>query len=205
MALAVPWLLLFAVAEPGIPERFLWLLPLHVLVLAAFVTVLLPRIGVPRPAAWLAQGLLVFVFLWNSFLVSRVDAWRADGWAGHDAAEVRVVDYIAADISKRGRDRASIGYRLFIYPFMVDYHTVNPYYKVGTEFDVLFKYQHGIENTDRCAEGVSSGDDYRIVQTRPKKAQDAPITYFKVPLENRFRLVREIGMYRIFKATREGT
>ena len=55
VALAVPWLLLFAVAEPGVPERFLWLLPLQVLVLAAFFAVLLPRLGVPRPAVWLPK------------------------------------------------------------------------------------------------------------------------------------------------------
>jgi hypothetical protein len=205
VALAVPWLVLFAVAEPGIPERFLWLLPLQVLVLAAFCTVLLPRLGLPRPAVWLAQALLVFVFLWNPFLISRVDAWRADGWSGHDATEVRVADYIASDIDKKGRDRASIGYQLFVYPFMVDYHSVSSYYKVGAQFDVLFKYQHGIKNTDRCAEGMSPSDDYRIVETRPQNVPEAPINYFKTPLENRFKLVRQIGTYRIFKATREGS
>jgi hypothetical protein len=205
VALAVPWLVLFAVAEPGDPTRFLWLLPLQVLVLAAFSTVLLPRLGLPRPVVWLAQGLLVFAFLWNSFLIDRVDSWRADGWSGHDAAEVRAIDYVAADLHKQGRDQASIGYRVFVYPFMVNYHSVSPNYKVGTQFDVLFQYQHGIENTDRCAEGVSPRDDYRIVQTRPLIQQDPPINYFNVSLGNRFKLVRQIGTYRVFKATREGS
>jgi hypothetical protein len=205
VALATPWLVLFAAAEPGVPERFLWLLPLQALVLAAFVTVLLPRLGVPRPAVWLAQGLLALAFLWNPFLISRVDAWRADGWSGHDAAEVRVVDYVAADLTRERRNRASIGYQLFIYPFMVNYHSVSSYYKVGTQFDVLFSYQHGIENSDRCAEGVSPDDDYRIVETRPMGVQEAPINYFKVPLGNRFKLVRQIGTYRIFKATHGGS
>jgi hypothetical protein len=205
VALVTPWLVLFAFAEPGVPERFLWLLPLQVLVLAAFFAVLLPRFGIPRPAVWLAQALLVFVFVWNAFLISRVDAWRADGWSGHDAAEVRAVDYIASDVEKEGRDRASIGYQLFIYPFMVNYHSVSSYYKVGTQFDVLFNYQHGIENTDRCAEGVSPSDDYRIVQARPMQEAGAPINYFKVPLGNRFKLVREVGPYRIFKATQQGS
>jgi hypothetical protein len=88
---------------------------------------------------------------------------------------------------------------------MVDYHGLSPNYKVGSDFDVLFTYQHGIENTDRCAEGVSPGDDYRIVQTHPIKESGAPINYFKVPRGNRFKLVREIGQYRIFKATKVGT
>jgi hypothetical protein len=205
VALVSPWLILFAAAEPGVPERFLWLLPLQVLILAAFVTVLLPRLGVPRPVAWFAQALLVFVFLWNPFLISRVDSWRADGWSGHDATEARIADYIATDIHEEGRDRASIGYQLFIYSFMVDYHALSPNYKVGSDFDVVFRYQHGIENTDRCAEGVSPGDEYRIVQTHPMNEPGAPISYFKVPSENRFKLVREIGQYRIFKATQVGT
>jgi hypothetical protein len=204
LALVVPWLLLFAAAEPGIPERFLWLWPLQVLLIAAFFTVLLTRLGVPRPVVWLAQAMLVFAVLWNSFLVSRVDAWRADGWSGRDASEVRVVDYVVADIGRERRDRASIGYQLFIYPFMANYHIVSSQYKVGAEFDVLFNYRHGIENTDTCAEGVSPRDDYRIVQTRPKKPDDAPRNYFEVPLENRFKLVREIGPYRVFKATQKG-
>lgn len=29
---------------------------------------------------------------------------------------------------------------------------------------------HGLLNRDRCAEGVSSNDEYRIVQNRPKQA-----------------------------------
>ena len=87
---------------------------------------------------------------------------------------------------------------------MVNYHALSPEYKVGAEFDALFKYRHGIENTGTCAEGVSSRDDYRIVQTRPMQAQDAPRNYFDVPLDNRFKLVREIGAYRIYsRVTRE--
>jgi hypothetical protein len=205
LALVVPWLLLFAAAEPGVSVRFLWLWPLQVLVMAAFFAFLLPRLGVPRPAVWLAQALVVFAVLWNSFLVSRVDAWHANGWSGHDASEVRVVDYIAGDIEKERRDRTSIGYQLFIYPFMANYHIVSSQYKVGAEFDVLFNYRHGIENIDKCAEGVSPHDDYRVVQTRPMKADDAPRNYLEVPLENRFRLVREIGPYRVLKATEKGS
>jgi hypothetical protein len=205
LALVVPWLLIFAAAEPGIPERFLWLWPLQVLFIAAFFTVLLVRLGVPLPAVWLAQALVVVAVLWNSFLVSRVDAWRADGWSGRNASEVRVVEYVAADIERERRDRASIGYQLFIYPFMADYNIVSSQYKVGAEFDVLFNYRHGIKNTGTCAEGVSPRDDYRIVQTRPIKQEDSPSNYFEVPLGNRFKLVREIEPYRVFKATQKGS
>lgn len=201
LSLAVPWLLLVAVAEPGISERFLWLWPLQVLFVAVFFAVLLPRLGVPRPAAWLLQALLVFAFLWNPFLISRVGDWRADGWSGDDASEVRVVDYIAADLHAEGRDRAAIGYEVFFYPFMVNYNALSSYYKVGAEFDVLFRYGHGIENMDACAEGVSPRDEYRIVQRRPMEGQDTPRHYFEVSLDDRFKLVRRVGIYEIFKAT----
>jgi hypothetical protein len=66
---------------------------------------------------------------------------------------------------------------------------------------VLFLYGHGIENTDRCAEGVLPRDEYRIVQTRPMSGPEAPRSYFDVPLDNGFRLVREVGPYQVFKAT----
>jgi hypothetical protein len=202
LALVIPWLLLFAAAESGISERFLWLWPLQVLLLAAFFAVLLPRLGVPRPVVWFAQALVIVAVLWNSFLVSRVDAWSTDGWSGHDASEVRVVDYIATDIAKEGRDRASIGYQLFIYPFMVNYHAVSSQYKVGADFDALFSYRYGIENTNKCAEGVSPRDDYLIVQMRPKDAKEAPRNYFEVS-ENGFKLVREFGPYRVLKAAQK--
>jgi hypothetical protein len=205
VALAVPWLFLIAVAEPGNPGRFLWLWPLQVLFVAIFVSVLLPRLRVPRLVVLALQALVAFVFIWNAFLVSRVDDWRSSGWSGKDAAEARVVDYIAADLQTDGRERAAIGYQVFFYPFMAKYNALSAYYKVGAEFDALFKYGHGIQNMDTCAEGVSPSDRYRIVQTRPISGQDAPRHYFRVPLDDRFKLVRTIGVYEIFKATREAT
>jgi hypothetical protein len=199
IALAVPWVILFAAAERGIPERFIWLWPLQALVLASFFAVLLPRLGVPGAAAWFAQALLVFVVLSNWFLAARVESWRADGWAGEDAPEVRVVDHVAAALHAEGRDRAAIGYRLFIYPFMANYSVLSPYYKSGAEFDALFRYRSGIENTNRCPEGVSPRDDYRVVEIRPEEGEDAPRHYFDVRLEDRFKLVRQVPPYRIFE------
>jgi hypothetical protein len=43
---------------------------------------------------------------------------------------------------------------------------IDPRHKVGAELDLIFKHQHDISNTTRCAEGVSPDDEYRIVQTR---------------------------------------
>jgi 4-amino-4-deoxy-L-arabinose transferase-like glycosyltransferase len=198
LGLAVPWLILAAVSEPGRPERFLWLWPLQVLFLAAFATVLLPRLGVPRVATWSVQAVLVFALVGNSFLESRVRDWAADRWSGPDAAEVEVVDYVAARLAAEGRDRAAIGYRLFIYPFMANYNAIDRRYKAGADFDLLFEYRRGITNTNACPEGQAPVDEYRIVQTVPQKAAEAPRSYFDVRLDARFRLLREIGPYQVF-------
>jgi hypothetical protein len=205
VALGVPWLLLFAVAERGNAGRFLWLWPLQALFVAIFVSVFLPKLRLPRVATWAIQVLVVFVFVWNSFLVSRVDDWRSNGWSGNDAAEATVVDYISADLQADGQDRAAIGYQVFIYPFMVNYNTLSSDYKVGAEFDALFRYGHGIQNMDTCAEGVSPRDQYRIVQAHPVGGQDGPRDYFRVPLDDRFELVHRVGGYEIYKSMPEAS
>jgi hypothetical protein len=199
LSLVVPWLILVVIAEPDKPERFWWLWPLQVLFIAAFVSFILPRIGVPSPAVWIVQGSLVVLVLANSFLDSRVDAWRTEGWSGRDAPQVKVVDYVAARINSDGRDRAAIGYRVFIYPFMANYHILNPEYKVGADFDVLFRHRRGITNTNACAEGFSPRDQYRIVRTAPEEGDSGPRDYFNVPLDGGFRLVREFGPYQVFE------
>ena len=203
VALGVPWALLLAVAERGNAGRFLWLWPLQALFVAIFVTVLLPRLGLPRVVAWALQTLIVLVFVWNSFLASRLDDWRSNGWSGNDAAEAAVVDSIAVDMRADGQDQAAIGYQVFVYPFMVNYNTLSSDYKVGAEFDALLRYTHGIRNIDTCAEGVSPRDQYRIVQPRPTGGQDGPRDYFRVPLDDRFKLIRTVGAYQIYKAVQE--
>src|SRR5207247_2275078 len=92
-----------------------------------------------------------------------------------------------------------IGYQLFIYQFMANYNIIDRQYKVGAEFDLLFKYRHRIANIDQCAEGLSPVDEYRIVQTRRKNGQDEPRHYFDVPLDKGFRLMRSFDLYEVFK------
>ena len=44
-------------------------------------------------------------------------------------------------------------------------HVFDRRMKVGMEFDLLFRFLHGLTNTDTCAEGFSAADEFRIVQT----------------------------------------
>ena len=112
---------------------------------------------------------------------------------------MQIADDLAPRIKSDGRREAAIGYQTFIYPFMATYNVTNPRYKVGAEFDFILKNRHGIENTDRCAEGVSAADEYRVVQRRPKEGEAEPREYFDVPRDERFRLVRVFDLYQVFK------
>ena len=199
ISLVVPWFILVIVAEPGKPERFWWVWPIQVILLAASVAYFLPRFPVPRPIVAAAQLMLAVLVVLNSTLFGRIESWRTDGWDGKDPEEVQVIDYVADQIRGEGKSKAAIGYQLFIYPFMAKYHITNPIYKVGGELELLLKYRHGIVNTDECAEGVSATDEYRIVQTRPKRGPEEPKQYFDVPLDDRFRLLRRFGLYEVFK------
>lgn len=198
ISLLIPWLILLLVAEPGRPERFLWLWPLQIVVLAAFVTNVLIRLKVPRIVVWIAQIGVIMMLLLNP-LLSRVDPWLRSGWAGLDAEEVQVVDYLAHRLRVEGKDRAAIGYQTFIYSFMPRYNIIDPQYKVGAEFDLLFKYRYGISNTNHCAEGVSQRDEYRVVQTQPKDLAWAERERFNVSLDDTFRMVGQVGRYQVFK------
>ncbi len=187
------------VAEPGKPERFWWLWPLQSMFVAAFLTWILPRFRIFRPLIWVTAIITAVIVGLNPFLLHRLNGWRENGWAGIDAPAVQAVNYLTTELKAEGRNKAAIGYHLFIYRFMAAYNITNPQYKVGMDFDLLFKYPHGITNTNQCAEGLSPLDEYRIVQTTPQKGKEAPRLYFDVPLDRDFRLLRQFGPYQVFK------
>jgi 4-amino-4-deoxy-L-arabinose transferase-like glycosyltransferase len=199
ISLVVPWILLVIVAEPGKPERFWWVWPIQAILLAAAVAYFLPRFPLPRLVVAGAQAVLAAIVVLNPFLFGRLESWRADGWSGKDPEEVQVIDFVANQVRAENNSTAAIGYQLFIYPFMAEYHITNPIYKVGAELELMLLSRHGIVNTDRCAEGVSPKDEYRIVQRRPKNAPDEPKAYFAVPPDERFRLLRRFSLYEVFK------
>jgi hypothetical protein len=114
-------------------------------------------------------------------LIARVDSWLHQGWAARDAPEVQVVDQVAALMQAGGQSsQAAIGYEVDLWKFMAYTHVIDPRYKAGADFDLLFKYRHGIANLDGCAEGFHASDRYRIVQVVPLETAD--------PVEGRNRL-----------------
>jgi len=197
--LLVPWFILLLFSEPGKPERFIWLWPIQVLFLTAFFTNVLPRLGTPRIFVGAGVVALVLLIVANSFLLDRSSSWLRTGWAGSDATEVSAVDAISSRIKAEGTDRAGIGYQMFIYPFMAEYNITNPVYKVGAELDLIFLFKDGILNTDRCAEGLSPQDKYRIVETQPKPPDWSPKQYFSVGMDESYHLVGQYGTYQVYE------
>jgi hypothetical protein len=137
-------------------------------------------------------------------MVSSSAPYCAAKFSHHDEIYFSKVDfsaicYVTSELEAEGKKQAAIGYHFFIYQFMAAYNITNPEYKVGMDFDLRFKYPHGITNTDQCAEGLSPLDEYRIVQTEPQDGVGTPPLYFDAPLNRGFRLLGQFGPYQIFK------
>ena len=81
---------------------------------------------------------------------------------------------------------------------MAQYNVVDARYKIGADFDLLFRDVHGVSNVDRCAEGVSPNDEFRIIQSTPPWTDPTGRGYIEVPEDN-YQFMEEIGSYRIYK------
>src|ERR1051325_8885326 len=103
LSLVVPWLTLLIVAELGNQGRFSWLWPLQAIALCAFITNIMARLRMPSSLLWLSYLVLIGTLVISPFhpheyaIVAqpKVKAWLRNGWAGSDAQEVQVVDYVA--------------------------------------------------------------------------------------------------------------
>ena len=166
ISLAVPWLVLFLVAD--YERRFWWIWPLQAIALAAAVAYLPMRLKLLPRVAWVGSVVVVLMVAANPLLASRIDDWVRHGWSGEDADEIRVVDAAAALVRSSGeRDQSSIGYEVSVRRFVATDHIIDRRYRVGADFDLLLRHRHGISNANRCAEGVEPNDAYRIVQVAP--------------------------------------
>jgi hypothetical protein len=163
ISLAVPWLVLFLVADDE--RRFWWIWPLQAIALAAAVAYLPMRLRLFPRVAWVGSVVVVLIVAANPLLASRLHDWLRHGWSGEDADEIQVVDAAAALVRSSGaRDQASIGYEVNVRRFVATDHIIDRRYRVGADFDLLLKHRHGISNANHCAEGVEPNDAYRIVQ-----------------------------------------
>jgi hypothetical protein len=167
--------------------------------LAAFVTYLPRKLKAPGWVVWGSSLFLLSTIVVHPLLLSQINAWIRGGWSGSDAAEMKAVDFIASEVKPKGKDHAAIGYDIYLKSFNATLNAVDSRYKVGARLDLLFKARHGILNTDRCAEGFSSDDEYRIVQTKAGEGPDASRDHFDIPSDPRFEIVQEFESHRVLR------
>ena len=175
----------------------LW--PLQVIVLAFAVFAVAAALGEQHQLlrAFTMCGVVVALTL-NPIVVERTRHWWHDGWSGQESDEVHLADHLARLIRARGADRAAIGYRVFEdNPPARPWHAVDDRWRYGAEFDVLLQYRNAIANLDRCGEGLSAADDYRVVVAQPPTSQYR--YYFDVPTSRPLRFVTQFGPYQLFE------
>jgi hypothetical protein len=195
LAIVVPWMTLLLLVDQD--RRFWWIWPVQVIVLAAAVTRI--PLASSRTVVGLAAALVAAMVFFNDALLSRTMDWARNGWGGRDAPEVALIDRLAGRIMSTGRQSASIGYEVEIWRFMAQANIADPRYKAGADFDMLLLHRHGIENLNRCAEGVSPQDDYRIVQTAARSSDPLARNRVNSVRSDDFRLVERVGVYDILQ------
>jgi hypothetical protein len=203
VALALPWGVLLALTAPGRPERFWVLWPLQAIFLAAGAALPLRLHRAPRPARRLAAGVvaaaLVGLVAGNATTSEVAGRWLRAGWPGAEPDEVRALDYVAAAVRASGGERVALGYQLPVWEFMASYHVLDLRYKVGADLDYLLLRRHGIANTDRCAEGVSAADEFRLVEDGSGGAWRGGPDRFLASSQG-FRAEQRIGRFVVLRA-----
>jgi len=203
VTLLVVWGIFLLVTEPGREDRFLGVWPVQVILLA-FITFACSstlrasnRVAV-RVGGWLLASTIGLLVIVNPEVVSRLQAWSGDGWAGDDAVEVRIAEYVSDRVRSGGRSQAAIGYRRFTNgPPVPPWRMTDARWRSEREFDVPLEYAKGIANSDQCAEGLSAADEYRVVELTPPPGSAG--YYFDVPSPATFHLVRRIDNFGIYE------
>jgi hypothetical protein len=201
LGLVVPWIGLLLVADSERTERSWWLWPMQVVMMASAVTYLPKRLRASRSLQRVGCVLLIGLIASNKVLLGHVTDWLHHGWSGTLAAEVRAADYVATSVQQGGKRSATIGYELYGRTFPALFNIVDHRYKLGANFDTFLKYRYQIMNADHCAEGMSTHDSYRIVESRADDMATEPERYKLISSRSdRLVMVAEFDRYQVFKA-----
>lgn len=200
IALVVPWVLLLLISEVARWDRVWGLWPLQAIVLAYFVTAACSLMGTRyRLVRWLGPLLVVGSLAANDLVRSHAQDWWRAGWSGSDPVEAQVADDLARRIHGEGRDRAVIGYQQFFLG-VPPIPTLPTERAVGDAFDGMLQYRHGITNARTCWEGLSTEDEYRVVETDPQDPAATDVLH--VPTSGPSRFLVRIGRYEVYKIDR---
>ena len=201
VSLVIPWIILLLLIEnTDRLIRLWWLWPLQVVFIGVPATYLSSQSGFARLSAGIGSFILAFLLIANPLLLSRLESWLVSGWSGDDAEEIKVVDYTAKRIILDGKNHAAIGYDIPMDLYNASFNASDRRYKVGADLDLLFKYRHGVRNTDKCAEGFSPDDEYRIAQSNNGAVTKHNYFYrFEVPHDPTFQMVHSYKSYRVLQ------
>jgi hypothetical protein len=199
LALVIPWVSLLFIIEPDRTDRLWWLWPIQMIFLAASVTYLPAKLKMSRSVGQIASLFLLLMFCGNTLLLSRIAAWERYGWSGVESAEMEALNFLASQIRSQGKRRAAVGYQMTIWRFTAMLNVLDPEYKVGADFDFFLKNRHDVSNTNRCAEGLSPGDEFRIVETTPTWKDPAGKGYFDTTADGRYLPLKQFGPYQVLQ------
>ena len=196
----LPWFTL-PVLSPAAPRLWgLW--GLQVCLLVGCLSVVARQLNWPFWAR-VSTALVVIASLTASTCWTRTCAVAANGFAGRPALSVVVADTLASELKGAKLAAAKLGYLIAFDDWEADYHSVEPAYHVGMQFDTYLKYQHGLTNLSPRDIGFGPDDQYRLVQmtidadhgvvdvTRPKR--------FIFPDQDRFEKIHDLGGYQIWR------
>lgn len=89
---------------------------------------------------------------------------------GRQSDQQRVVAYIAADVLASGHREAAIRYDFLPehpdWRWLADFHTYDPHYRIGAEYDYLLETLYGVRNTSLAPDGMAQHPDYVVLEAR---------------------------------------
>ena len=165
LSLLAPWglMLVLVLRETLDPSRrFFWFWLLQVYFIGFAVFDLLPRLPLRRSVVVAAQAVMMLAILPWGILTHGVSEVRRSGYAG-SGDRLAAIDRVAVALEADGRKTASIGYELAV-PSWQRGKDGRFIFKVGNDYDLVFRRRHGIDNVDHADEGFTSHDEFRIVE-----------------------------------------
>jgi hypothetical protein len=190
-----PWLGQSLVA--GLVKYCWWLWGLQVVMLGVGASHIPSRCGWPRWSVVLLESLAVLSVAFNVASIHRARAWQTDGYAGKVPTVVEAADSLASILNTANHSPAApIGYLLFFNGYELLGHDLDPRYKIGAPLDQYLSERYSIVNERKNAEGFSSADSYRIVETTPRSSK---WHRFRFSDASDFDLVDEFGAYQLWK------
>jgi len=165
LALVVPWflMLILVLREADDPSRrFWWFWLLQTYLIGFSVFWILPRVRIRRPLIVATQcAMLVAIVPLGAVRQGLVEI-RRSGYGG-TSERLAAIDYLASTLKASGRTAAPIGYELSV-PSWQRTEAGHFIFKVGNDYDLVFRRRHGIENQTVAESGFSSSDEFRIVE-----------------------------------------